>query len=69
MPAASDGGYLQAAYTFKGGWWLPNPLTVGGSWGVSHLETAGPADNFYREDELRLRDHSGARNGRNGMLG
>jgi len=37
----SDGGYLQAAYTFKGGWWLPNPLTVGGSWGVSSLETAG----------------------------
>jgi predicted porin len=42
----SDGGYLQAAYTFKGGWLLPNPLTVGGSWGVSHLETAGAADNF-----------------------
>jgi predicted porin len=37
----SSGGYLQAAYTFKGGWWLPNPLTVGASWGVSHLETAG----------------------------
>jgi hypothetical protein len=41
----SDGGYFQAAYTFKGGWFLPNPLTVGASWGVSHLETAGPADN------------------------
>ncbi|MGA8698118.1 MAG: hypothetical protein WB689_30650, partial [Xanthobacteraceae bacterium] len=41
----SDGGYFQAAYTFKGGWWLPNPLTVGGSWGVSHLETAGTIDN------------------------
>jgi hypothetical protein len=37
----SSGGYFQAAYTFKGGWWLPNPLTVGASWGVSHLETAG----------------------------
>jgi hypothetical protein len=45
----SDGGYLQAAYTFKGGWWLPNPLTVGGSWGVSHLETAGAADNFIEK--------------------
>jgi hypothetical protein len=45
----SDGGYFQAAYTFKGGWWLPNPLTVGGSWGVSHLETAGPADNFIEK--------------------
>jgi hypothetical protein len=41
----SEGGYLQAAYTFKGGWLLPNALTVGASWGVSHLETAGPADN------------------------
>jgi hypothetical protein len=40
----SSGGYFQAAYTFKGGWWLgwlPNPLTVGASWGVSHLETTG----------------------------
>src|SRR5262249_12521826 len=42
----SDGGYLQAAYTFKGGWWLPNPLTVGGSWGVSTLETAGTSNAF-----------------------
>jgi hypothetical protein len=41
----SEGGYFQAAYTFKGGWLLPNPLTVGASWGVSHLETAGPVDN------------------------
>jgi hypothetical protein len=41
----STGGYLQAAYTFKGGWLLPNPLTVGASWGASHLETAGPVDN------------------------
>ena len=41
----SQGGYFQAAYTFKGGWFLPNPLTVGGSWGVSHLETAGAIDN------------------------
>jgi hypothetical protein len=39
----SEGGYFQAAYTFKG--LLPNPLTVGASWGVSHLETAGPVDN------------------------
>jgi hypothetical protein len=37
----SSGGYFQAAYTFKGGWLLPNPLTVGASWGVSHLETTG----------------------------
>jgi len=36
----SSGGYFQAAYTFKG-WLLPNPLTVGASWGVSHLETTG----------------------------
>ena len=42
----SDGGYLQAAYTFKGGWLLPNPLTVGASWGVSSLETAGPSNAF-----------------------
>jgi predicted porin len=42
----SDGGYLQAAYTFKGGWWLPNPLTVGASWGVSSLETAGTSNSF-----------------------
>jgi hypothetical protein len=42
----SDGGYLQAAYTFKGGWWLPNPLTVGASWGVSSLETAGTSNGF-----------------------
>jgi hypothetical protein len=41
----SEGGYVQAAYTFKGGWWLPNPLTVGGSWGISHLETGGIIDN------------------------
>jgi predicted porin len=42
----SDGGYLQAAYTFKGGWLLPNPLTVGASWGVSSLETAGTSNAF-----------------------
>jgi hypothetical protein len=42
----SKGGYLQAAYTFKGGWWLPNPLTVGASWGVSTLETAGTSNPF-----------------------
>ena len=41
----SSGGYFQAAYTFKGGWWLPNPLTVGASWGVSHLETTGFTNN------------------------
>jgi hypothetical protein len=42
----SSGGYFQAAYTFKGGWWLPNPLTVGASWGVSHLETTGPTNSL-----------------------
>ncbi len=42
----SSGGYFQAAYTFKGGWLLPNPLTVGGSWGVSHLETTGASNSF-----------------------
>ena len=47
----SDGGYLQAAYTFKGGWLLPNPLTVGASWGVSSLETAG-GEQFVRDPEL-----------------
>jgi hypothetical protein len=41
----SSGGYFQAAYTFKG-WLLPNPLTVGASWGVSHLETAGPTNSL-----------------------
>jgi hypothetical protein len=41
----SDGGYFQAAYTFKGGLFLPQDLTVGGSWGVSHLETANALDN------------------------
>jgi hypothetical protein len=42
----SSGGYFQAAYTFKGGWWLPNPLTVGASWGVSSLETAGRSNGL-----------------------
>jgi len=42
----SDGGYVQAAYTFKGGVFLPNDLTVGASWGISHLETADANDNF-----------------------
>jgi hypothetical protein len=41
----SDGGYFQAAYTFKGGAFLPSDLTVGASWGVSHLETADANDN------------------------
>jgi hypothetical protein len=41
----SEGGYFQAAYTFKGGVFLPNDLTVGASWGISHLETANN-DNF-----------------------
>jgi len=41
----SEGGYFQAAYTFKGGVFLPQDLTVGGSWGISHLETANN-DNF-----------------------
>jgi predicted porin len=45
-PRRSDGGYFQAAYTFKGGWLLPNPLTVGASWGVSHLETAGATNSL-----------------------
>jgi predicted porin len=45
----SDGGYLQAAYTFKGGWLLPNPLTVGASWGVSSLETSGASNAFEIE--------------------
>ncbi len=42
----SDGGYFQAAYTFKGGVFLPSDLTVGASWGISHLETADANDNF-----------------------
>jgi hypothetical protein len=42
----SNGGYFQAAYTFKGGVFLPNDLTVGASWGISHLETADANDNF-----------------------
>jgi hypothetical protein len=41
----SSGGYFQAAYTFKGGVFLPSDLTVGASWGVSHLETADVNDN------------------------
>jgi hypothetical protein len=44
-PRKSDGGYVQAAYTFKGGWLLPNPLTVGASWGISVLKTANAVDN------------------------
>jgi hypothetical protein len=43
----SDGGYFQAAYTFKGGVFLPSDLTVGASWGISHLETGGPFDNAF----------------------
>jgi hypothetical protein len=39
----SYGGYVQAAYTFKG--LLPNPFTVGASWGVSVLRTANAVDN------------------------
>jgi hypothetical protein len=40
----SDGGYLQAAYTF--GNWFPNgqALTVGASYGVSRLDSASSAD-------------------------
>jgi hypothetical protein len=41
----SDGGYLQAAYTFDG------VFTLGGSWGISHLETAGAADQTFNFDE------------------
>ncbi|HEY2530672.1 MAG TPA: porin [Xanthobacteraceae bacterium] len=37
----SDGGYFQAAYTFN------EVFTVGGSWGVSHLETANGIDNDF----------------------
>ena len=37
----SDGGYLQAAYTFN------EVFTVGASWGVSHLETANAIDNTF----------------------
>jgi hypothetical protein len=40
----SDGGYFQAAYTFTN--WGFQPLTIGASWGVSHLETADANDNF-----------------------
>jgi hypothetical protein len=47
----SDGGYVQAAYTFAGGWFLPNPLTVGASWGISHLETASASDQFVVDTE------------------
>jgi len=36
----SDGGYLQAAYTFSG------VFTLGGSWGVSHLESADGNDQL-----------------------
>src|SRR5262249_20278919 len=43
-PRKSDGGYLQGAYTFAGGWLLPQPLTVGGSWGISRLDTANATD-------------------------
>ena len=41
----SDGGYLQAAYTFNG------VFTLGGSYGVSHLETANQIDttNVFNE--------------------
>ena len=49
----SDGGYFQAAYTFKGGWWLPNPLTVGGSWGVSHLGDSRYNRQYGRVPELQ----------------
>ena len=42
----SEGGYFQAAYTFKGGVFLPSDLTVGASWGISHLETADQNDQF-----------------------
>jgi hypothetical protein len=41
----SDGGYLQAAYTFNG------VFTLGGSWGVSHLETADANDQQLVFDE------------------
>jgi predicted porin len=43
-PRRSEGGYFQGAYTFAGGWLLPNPLTVGGSWGISRLDTANATD-------------------------
>jgi predicted porin len=37
----SDGGYLQAAYTFN------EVFTVGASWGVSRLETTNAIDNTF----------------------
>jgi hypothetical protein len=50
----STGGYFQAAYTFKGGAFLPNDLTVGGSWGISHIETAGVFDNTFVFSQCNL---------------
>jgi predicted porin len=50
-PRKSFGGYLQGAYTFAGGWLLPNPLTVGGSWGVSRLDTANATDAAFVSTE------------------
>jgi hypothetical protein len=53
-PRRSDGGYFQAAYTFKGGPFLPNDLTVGASWGISHMETAGEFDNSFAFQQCNL---------------
>jgi predicted porin len=50
-PRKSSGGYLQGAYTFAGGWLLPQPLTVGGSWGVSRLDTANSTDAAFVNTE------------------
>jgi len=44
-PRRSDGGYFQAAYTFNG------VFTVGGSWGISHLETNSGLDQQFVFDE------------------
>jgi hypothetical protein len=45
------GGYFQAAYTFNG------VFTVGGSWGISHLETANA------NDQLAINTNCGVFNG------
>jgi len=53
-PRHSEGGYFQAAYTFKGGAFLPSDLTVGASWGISHLETGGAFDNSFVLEQCNL---------------
>jgi hypothetical protein len=41
----SDGGYLQAAYTFN------HVFTLGGSYGISRLDTASSTDQFFVDEE------------------